>query len=57
MEGFNLVQIFVFTLTIFIGWVIFDYVKQKKFTKENIVTALVSAVVAGVAYYVLFWLF
>jgi cytochrome c biogenesis protein CcdA len=53
----QVVQVIVFIITIFIGWLIFDFVKHKKLTKENTLTALIAAVVAGVAYYVLFGLF
>lgn len=52
-----MIQVVVFILTIFIGWVIFDFVKHKKLIKENVFTALISAIVAGIAYYVLFGIF
>ncbi|QOY38795.1 hypothetical protein AWH56_012060 [Anaerobacillus isosaccharinicus] len=52
-----MVQIIVFIFTIFIGWLIFDFVKQKKITKENVLTAFISGIVAGVVYYILYWVF
>lgn len=52
-----MVQVIVLVFTVFVGWVILDFVKHKKFSKENILTALISAIVAGVAYYVLFGIF
>ena len=52
-----MVQIIVFIFTIFIGWLIFDYVKHKKITKENVLTAFISGIVAGVVYYILYWVF
>ncbi|WP_169819173.1 hypothetical protein [Anaerobacillus arseniciselenatis] len=52
-----LVQVIVFIFTIFIGWFMFDLVKHKKIIKENVLTALIAAIVAGAAYYVLFVLF
>ncbi|WP_196121204.1 hypothetical protein [Anaerobacillus alkaliphilus] len=52
-----MIQVLVFIFTIFVGWLIFDFVKHKKLQKENVLTALISAIVAGVAYYVLYWVF
>ncbi|WNF36323.1 hypothetical protein RJD24_18030 [Bacillaceae bacterium IKA-2] len=50
-------QVIVLIFTIFAGWLIFDFVKHKKFNKENVFTAFITALIAGVAYYVLYWLF
>jgi TRAP-type C4-dicarboxylate transport system permease small subunit len=51
------IGILVFIFTIFIGWIIFDFVKHKQIKKENVLTAFVSAVIAGVVYYILYWVF
>ncbi len=42
-----------FALAVFIGWVIFDFVKHKRFIKEHVLSALTIGVIAGIAWYVL----
>ncbi|WP_216830959.1 hypothetical protein [Alkalihalobacterium elongatum] len=46
-----------FAIAIFFGWIIFDFVKHKKFTKENVLSALIVAVIAGVAWAIIEWIF
>lgn len=48
---------FIFTMTMFIGWTLFDFMKHKKFIKENIISGFVASVVAGIAWYILFVIF
>ncbi|MCR6107792.1 hypothetical protein HXA34_15915 [Salipaludibacillus agaradhaerens] len=52
-----MIQALIFTITIFIGWLIFDAIKHKKLLKENIISGLLTAVVAGVFWYILFIVF
>ncbi|MDQ0255856.1 hypothetical protein J2S74_003240 [Evansella vedderi] len=58
MEGeYDMVEAIIFAITIFIGWVIFDTVKHKRVIKENVWSGLVTAIVAGVFWYILFVVF
>lgn len=50
-------QAIVFAITIFFGWVIFDFIKHKKIIKENVMAGLFTAVIAGVFWYILFVIF
>ncbi len=43
----------VFAFAVFCGWLVFDIVKQRKFTLENVVSSLVVAVIAGIAWWLL----
>ncbi|MCD8510284.1 MAG: hypothetical protein LRY73_10700 [Bacillus sp. (in: Bacteria)] len=52
-----MVEAIIFAITIFFGWVIFDTVKNKKLIKENIWAGLVTAIVAGLIWYILFIVF
>ncbi|MDE5415722.1 MAG: hypothetical protein LPK26_11660 [Bacillaceae bacterium] len=52
-----MVEALLFGIAIFFGWVIFDFVKHKKFSKENILSALVVGVIGGVAWYIIEWIF
>ncbi|WP_179295611.1 hypothetical protein [Bacillus sp. FJAT-45350] len=47
----------IFAITIFIGWLIFDFVKHKKLTKELVIGALIVAIIAGLGWFVLDLLF
>ncbi|WP_169823070.1 hypothetical protein [Anaerobacillus alkalilacustris] len=51
-----MVQVTVLMVTIFVGWLLLDFVKHKKLTKENVLSAGISGVVAGGLYYLLFGL-
>lgn len=42
-----------FMLAIFSGWVIFDFVKHKKLIKENVISAFVASIIAGIVWYIL----
>ncbi|MCM3762536.1 hypothetical protein M3212_17340 [Alkalihalobacillus oceani] len=48
-----MVSAIVFAFAIFCGWLIFDIVKQRKLTLENLMSSLIVAVIAGVAWWVL----
>ncbi|MFA9560236.1 hypothetical protein ACERII_23235 [Evansella sp. AB-rgal1] len=50
-------QALIFAITIFIGWVIFDAVKHKKIIKENIFSGLITSIIAGFVWYILFIIF
>ena len=52
-----MVEVLIFAVTVFSGWLLLDYVKHKKLTKENVASAAVSGAIAGVAWYVLFVIF
>ncbi|QKS72159.1 hypothetical protein FLK61_36500 [Paenalkalicoccus suaedae] len=52
-----MIEAFIFACTMFIGWTIFDYIKHKKFMKENVLSGLVVGVIAGIAWYILFIIF
>lgn len=42
-----------FSLAVFVGWLVLDFVKHKRITKINIFVALLNGIIAGVAWYVL----
>ncbi|GAE28061.1 hypothetical protein JCM9140_4250 [Halalkalibacter wakoensis JCM 9140] len=46
-----------FAFSIFCGWLIFDFVKHRKFTKESVASSLVIAIVAGLFWWILDWIF
>ncbi|MET3506958.1 hypothetical protein [Halalkalibacter oceani] len=48
-----MVSAIVFAFAIFCGWLIVDIVKQRKLTLENVLSSLVAAVIAGLAWWVL----
>ncbi|MFC4737714.1 hypothetical protein ACFO4L_14005 [Bacillus daqingensis] len=48
---------FIFTITMFIGWTLFDYIKHKKLMKENVISGLIASIVAGIVWYILFVIF
>ncbi|MDG5790099.1 hypothetical protein QA612_21900 [Evansella sp. AB-P1] len=50
-------QAIIFAITIFIGWIVFDAVKNKKVIKENVLSGLITALIAGIAWYILFIIF
>ncbi|WP_171051808.1 hypothetical protein [Alteribacter natronophilus] len=50
-------QAVIFAITMFIGWVIFDAIKHKKFIKENILAGAIAGIIAGVVWYILFVIF
>ncbi|WP_198520810.1 hypothetical protein [Alteribacter populi] len=52
-----MIQSIIFAITIFIGWVIFDGIKHRKIIKENVLAGLAAAIVAGIAWYILFIIF
>ncbi|SDZ49011.1 hypothetical protein SAMN05421736_11492 [Evansella caseinilytica] len=52
-----MIQAIVFAITIFVGWIMFDAIKHKKFIQENIWSGLITAVIAGAVWYVLFIVF
>ncbi|GEL08701.1 hypothetical protein [Salisediminibacterium halotolerans] len=52
-----MVQAFIFAVTIFLGWIIFDGIKHKKILKENVFAGLITGVTAGVFWYILFIIF
>ncbi|WP_169824071.1 hypothetical protein [Anaerobacillus alkalidiazotrophicus] len=52
-----MVQVTVLMVTIFVGWLLLDFTKHKKLTKENVLSALISGFIAGAVYYFLFGLF
>ncbi|ADH98715.1 hypothetical protein [Salisediminibacterium selenitireducens] len=52
-----MIQALIFTVTIFIGWVIFDGIKHRKIHMENVWAGLVTAVIAGIVWYILFVIF
>jgi hypothetical protein len=54
---FFMLGAFIFAVTMFVGWTIFDLVKHKKIMKENVISGLVAAVTAGIAWYILFVIF
>lgn len=56
-RSIHMIGAFIFTITMFIGWTIFDYIKHRKLIKENIVSGFVASVVAGIAWYILFIIF
>ncbi|WP_209124001.1 hypothetical protein [Alkalihalobacillus sp. BA299] len=47
----------IFGIAIFFVWIIFDFVKYKKFSKENILSALVVGVIGSMAWYIIEWIF
>ncbi|MFC0559541.1 hypothetical protein [Halalkalibacter alkalisediminis] len=47
----------VFAFAIFCGWLVFDIVKHKKITLESVLSSLVVAVVAGIFWWILEWIF
>ncbi|WP_181186282.1 hypothetical protein [Alkalicoccus urumqiensis] len=47
----------IFTLTMFVGWIIFDGIKHREIRKENVVSGLAAAIAAGVFWYILFVVF
>ncbi|MBB5172849.1 hypothetical protein [Texcoconibacillus texcoconensis] len=52
-----MLQATIFAITMFIGWTIFDLIKYRKWTKENIITGFVTSVISGIAWYILFIVF
>lgn len=48
-----MVEAISFALAVFIGWVIFDFVKHKQFKKEHVLSALTIGIIAGIGWFVL----
>lgn len=48
-----MVEAITFALAIFFGWFLFDVVKEKRVTKENLLSSLLLALIAGVGWYVI----
>lgn len=46
-----------FAIAVFIGWFIFDFVQNKKIIIENVISAFITAIVAGIVWYILFLVF
>jgi hypothetical protein len=47
----------IFAFAIFCGWLVFDVVKHRKITIEMVLSSFVVAVVAGVVWWLLEWIF
>ncbi|WP_169917360.1 hypothetical protein [Alkalihalobacterium alkalinitrilicum] len=44
---------FLFGIAICFGWIIFDFVKHKKFSKENILSAFMVGIIGGGTWYLI----
>ncbi|TWI52955.1 hypothetical protein [Halalkalibacter nanhaiisediminis] len=49
----QLTSTLIFAFAIFCGWLVFDIVKHRKLTLENVMSSLVVAVIAGIVWWLM----
>ncbi|GAE36722.1 hypothetical protein [Halalkalibacter akibai] len=47
----------IFAFAIFCGWLVFDIVKHRKLTFEMVLSSMIVAVLAGLLWLILEWIF